>query len=64
MADALADLSDKGVSIWLDDLSRQRLTTGSLESNGLAAFDTSWRELGDQLRTALRRCTDGEENGA
>src|SRR5260370_1949821 len=30
MADPLADLSNKGVSIWLDDLSRQRLTTGSL----------------------------------
>ena len=30
MADALADLAGKGVSIWLDDLSRQRLTTGSL----------------------------------
>jgi transaldolase len=30
MADPLADLSDKGVSIWLDDLSRPRLTTGSL----------------------------------
>jgi len=30
MDDPLADLSNKGVSIWLDDLSRQRLTTGSL----------------------------------
>ena len=30
MADPLADLSNKGVSIWLDDLSRQRLVTGSL----------------------------------
>ena len=30
MADPLADLSNKGVSIWLDDLSRQRLTAGSL----------------------------------
>jgi transaldolase len=30
MADLLADLSKKGVSIWLDDLSRERLTTGSL----------------------------------
>ena len=90
MADPLADLTTKGVSIWLDDLSRQRLTTGSLaglvardqvlselealgvdygdvtgklESNGLAAFDASWRELGDQLRTALRRRPDGEESG-
>jgi hypothetical protein len=30
MADPLTDLSTKGVSIWLDDLSRQRLVTGSL----------------------------------
>src|SRR5260370_42492073 len=30
MADALADLSSKGVSVWLGGLSRQRLTTGSL----------------------------------
>ena len=30
MADPLADLSNKGVSIWLDDLSRQRLVTGTL----------------------------------
>ena len=36
--------------------------TDKLESNGLAAFDASWRELGDQLRTALRRRPDGEES--
>ena len=30
MTDPLADLSSHGVSIWLDDLSRQRLVTGSL----------------------------------
>ncbi len=30
MADALSALSDAGVSIWLDDLSRERLVTGSL----------------------------------
>ncbi|MBO0832591.1 MAG: transaldolase, partial [Actinobacteria bacterium] len=30
MADALAELSNNGVSIWLDDLSRERLATGSL----------------------------------
>jgi transaldolase len=30
MADQLADLSRAGVSIWLDDLSRDRLTSGSL----------------------------------
>ena len=30
MADQLADLSKAGVSIWLDDLSRDRLTSGSL----------------------------------
>ena len=30
MADRLAELSSRGVSIWLDDLSRVRLATGSL----------------------------------
>jgi transaldolase len=33
MADALADLSAAGVSIWLDDLNRMRLTTGSLRDD-------------------------------
>ena len=32
MTDRLADLSRAGVSIWLDDLSRDRLTSGSLAS--------------------------------
>ncbi|TDU84116.1 transaldolase [Kribbella voronezhensis] len=32
MTDRLKDLADAGVSIWLDDLSRQRLTSGSLET--------------------------------
>ncbi|WBQ08555.1 transaldolase [Kribbella sp. CA-293567] len=32
MTDRLKDLADAGVSIWLDDLSRQRLTSGSLAS--------------------------------
>jgi transaldolase len=31
MADALADLSDQNVSIWLDDISRERLRTGNLQ---------------------------------
>jgi transaldolase len=31
MSDALADLSGNGVSIWLDDISRERLTTGNLQ---------------------------------
>ncbi len=30
MSDSLADLSAEGVAIWLDDLSRERLTTGNL----------------------------------
>jgi transaldolase len=30
MSDALADLSAQGVSIWLDDISRERLTSGNL----------------------------------
>ncbi|HEY7325336.1 MAG TPA: transaldolase [Streptosporangiaceae bacterium] len=32
MTDRLAELSARGVSIWLDDLSRERLATGSLAS--------------------------------
>jgi transaldolase len=32
MTDRLKELADAGVSIWLDDLSRQRLTSGNLES--------------------------------
>jgi transaldolase len=32
MSDALADLSAQDVSIWLDDISRERLRTGNLES--------------------------------
>jgi transaldolase len=32
MADALRALGDAGVSIWLDDLSRDRLTSGELTS--------------------------------
>ena len=31
MTDALADLSAQGVSIWLDDISRERLRTGNLQ---------------------------------
>jgi len=30
MNDRLQALSDQGVSIWLDDISRERLTTGNL----------------------------------
>src|SRR5690349_19662388 len=30
MSDALADLSAAGVAVWLDDISRQRLTSGNL----------------------------------
>jgi len=31
MSDALADLSAQGVSIWLDDISRERLVSGNLQ---------------------------------
>ncbi|TDD89876.1 transaldolase [Actinomadura darangshiensis] len=31
MSDILKELSDEGVSIWLDDISRERLRTGNLE---------------------------------
>ena len=39
MTDALAALSEAGVSIWLDDLSRDRLIAGSLAE--LVATSTS-----------------------
>ena len=32
MSDALADLTAQGVSIWLDDISRERLLTGNLQN--------------------------------
>ena len=32
MSDPLADLTAQGVSIWLDDISRERLVTGNLQS--------------------------------
>src|SRR6201994_4302302 len=32
MADVLAELTKAGVSVWLDDISRERLATGNLES--------------------------------
>jgi len=32
MSDALADLSAAGVAVWLDDLSRERLVSGNLQS--------------------------------
>jgi transaldolase len=32
MSDHLAELSDQGVSIWLDDISRERLQSGNLQS--------------------------------
>ena len=31
-SDVLAQLSEAGVSIWLDDISRERLRTGNLQS--------------------------------
>src|SRR5687768_1754866 len=32
MSDPLRQLSDEGVSIWLDDMSRQRLVSGNLKA--------------------------------
>jgi len=37
--------------------------TEKLESNGLAAFDASWRVLGDQLAAQLRGRASREESG-
>jgi transaldolase len=35
-----------------------------LEDNGLAAFDASWQDLGDQLAAQLRKRSTREENQA
>lgn len=45
-AGVLSQLHDLGIDY--DDI------TSTLEEQGLAAFDTSWRELGDQLAAAMR----------
>ena len=37
--DTLQQLSDAGVSIWLDDISRERLTSGNLAT---LIRDTTW----------------------
>jgi hypothetical protein len=69
MTDALARLRAAGVSVWLDDLSPERLTSGSLaalardrgdvvqvlEDQGVTTFDASWDHLGQ--REALRPAT-------
>ena len=31
MSDVLRELTEEGVSVWLDDISRDRLRTGNLE---------------------------------
>ena len=38
--------------------------TASLEDNGLATFDASWRDLGDQLADRLRRPPGPEKRRA
>jgi len=60
MNDALAALSRAGVSIWLDDLSRERLTSGSLADLaaqdhvvGVTTNDSAWQRLGEQLAATL-----------
>ncbi|MBK5306974.1 MAG: transaldolase [Frankiaceae bacterium] len=75
MSDALADLSAAGVSIWLDDLSRERLRSGNLAelvkdkhivgvTTNPSIFQKAMSEgdaYDDQLRDlALRGCDVGE----
>jgi transaldolase len=75
MADTLADLSAAGVSIWLDDLSRERLRTGNLAelvrdkhvvgvTTNPSIFQKAMSEgsaYDEQLRDlALRGCDVGE----
>ena len=51
----LSDLQALGVDY--------RDVTSVLENNGLAAFDASWQELGDQLAVALRRPAGRDQAG-
>ena len=49
MTEATQRTSDNGVSIWLDDLSRTRIESGSLHPevalrNARARFSLTWRE--------------------
>jgi transaldolase len=75
MTDTLAELSAAGVSIWLDDLSRERLRTGNLQqlvddkhivgvTTNPSIFQKAMSEgnaYDDQLRDlALRGCDVGE----
>jgi transaldolase len=75
MSDALADLSAAGVAVWLDDLSRERLRSGSLEQLlrdkhvvGVTTNPTIFQKAlaqgdayDDQIRDlALRGCDVGE----
>ena len=39
--DSLADLSAEGVAVWLDDLSRELLAGGALESL-ITSFQDTW----------------------
>jgi transaldolase len=46
-AGALERLSDEGVSIWLDDLSRRRIESGNL------AEQTAWQDLLDAITKSI-----------
>jgi transaldolase len=75
MTDALADLSAQGVSIWLDDISRERLQSGNLEQLiqdkhvvGVTSNPTIFQKAlekghayDDQLRDLATRGVDLEE---
>ncbi len=39
-------IHDGGRSIWLDNISRNLLTSGTLHSEGAESFDQSWNEDG------------------
>lgn len=75
MSDALANLSDQDVSIWLDDISRERLRTGNLKKLvdtlhvvGVTSNPTIFQKALDkgdaydeQLRDLALRGTDTDE---
>ena len=67
MADPLADLSNKGVSVWLDDLSRQRLVSGSLAdltANDHVVGVTTNPAIFAITATTRGRCSDSSTRSA
>ena len=64
MSDPLADLSNAGVSIWLDDISRERLQSGNLQELvdtkhvvGVTSNPTIFQKALDKGDASSRSCS-------